>query len=129
MTGKRRVTVRRSTPASFANRDRPGKAQLVEIKINLPIQIEPGNYFAYLEGHPVATAQKGTTTIGVAAAAKLYFTVLPANPVLGVYYKAVSFWKVYAPWPQRAAMAIGIILLLIIFKRFFNLQINLKKNE
>ena len=60
----------------------PGKGQLVEIKINLPIKIEPGNYFAYLEGHPIATVQKGNTVLGVAAASKLYFTVVPANVFL-----------------------------------------------
>lgn len=105
----------------------PGKAQLVEITINLPIKIEPGNYFAYLEGHPIATVQKGTTTLGVAAAAKLYFTVVPANIFYGIYYKIITFFKVYAPWPQRVVIALLIVGLLVLFKKFFNIQINLKK--
>lgn len=105
----------------------PGKAQLVEIKINLPLRIEPGDYFAYLEGHPVATVQKGTTTLGVAAAAKLYFTVVPANIFYGIYYKIITFFKAYAPWPQRVLIAILIIGLLILFKKFFNIQLSLKK--
>lgn len=107
----------------------PGKAQLVEIKINLPLKIEPGDYFAYLEGHPVATAKKGTTTIGVAAAAKLYFTVVPANIFYGIYYKIVTFFKVYAPWPQRVVIALLIVGLLVIFKKFFNIKVNLKKPD
>ncbi len=107
----------------------PGKAQLVEIKINLPIKIEPGNYFAYLEGHPIATVKKGTTTLGVAAAAKLYFTVVPANIFYGIYYKIVTFFSVYAPWPQRVAIAIIIIGLLVLFKKFFNIQINFRKPD
>ncbi len=73
----------------------PGKGQLVEIKINLPLRIEPGDYFAYLEGHPFTTVQKGTTTLGVAAASKLYFTVVPANIFYGIYYKITSFFKVF----------------------------------
>ena len=105
----------------------PGKGQVVEIKINLPLRIEPGEYFAYLEGHPLATTQKGTTTLGVAAAAKLYFTVVPANIFYGIYYKIASFFKVYAPWPQRGVVAILIVSLLVLFKKFFNIQINLKK--
>ena len=105
----------------------PGKGQLVEIKINLPLRIEPGNYFAYLEGHPIATVKKGTTTLGVAAAAKLYFTVVSANIFYGIYYRIVSFFKVYAPWPQRVVAAILIVGLLVLFKKFFNIQINLKK--
>jgi hypothetical protein len=106
-----------------------GKGQLVEIKINLPLRVEPGNYFAYLEGRPVATVKKGTTTLGVAAAAKLYFTVVPANIFYGIYYKIVSFFGVYAPWPQRVVTVILIIGLLVLFKKFFNIQINLRKSD
>lgn len=107
----------------------PGKAQLVEIKINLPLRIEPGDYFAYLEGHPNVTTKKGTTTLGVAAATKLYFTVVPANIFYGIYYKIATFFNVYAPWPQRVLVVIGIVLALLMFKKFFNLQINLKKTQ
>jgi len=105
----------------------PGKGQLVEIKINLPLRIEPGNYFAYLEGHPLAQVQKGKATIGVAAASKLYFTVVPANIFYGIYYKITSFWKVYSPWPQRVTIALLIIASLLLFKKFFNIKINVKK--
>ena len=104
-----------------------GKSQLVGIKINLPLTMIPGDYFAYLEGRPVAKVEKGATTLGVAAASKLYFTVVPANVFYGIYYKVVTFWNVYAPWPQRVAVAILIISLLLVFKNFFHLQINLKK--
>lgn len=105
----------------------PGEGQLVEIKINLPLKMEPGNYFAYLEGRPIATVKKGTTSLGVAAASKLYFTVVPANIFYAIYYKVVSFFKVYAPWPQRVGIAILIVSLLLIFKKFFNIQINLRR--
>lgn len=107
----------------------PGKGQLVEIKINLPLTIEPGNYFAYLEGHPIATVKKGTTTLGVAAASKLYFTVVPANILYGIYYKISTFFSVYDPWPQRALISIILIAIILLFKKFFNFQVNLKKAE
>lgn len=107
----------------------PGKGQLVEIKINLPLQMEPGDYFAYLEGYPIASAQKGNTVIGVAAASKLYFTVVPANVLYALYYKIASIWKLYAPWPQRIAITLLSIVFLLLFKKFFNIQINLKKDE
>jgi hypothetical protein len=105
----------------------PGKAQLVEIKINLPLKIEPGDYFAYLEGKPTITTEKGGTTIGLAAASKLYFTVIPANILYGVYYKIVTFFNVYAPWPQRVLLILLIIGAIVLFKKFFNFQINFKK--
>lgn len=105
----------------------PGKSQLVEIQINLPLRVQPGNYFAYLEGHPVNTVQKGTATLGVAAAAKLYFTVVPANIFYAIYYKITTFYEVYMPWTQRGLIILGIIIFLIIFKKFFKVQINLNK--
>lgn len=113
------------TPSSFHLE--PGKAQLVDIKINLPIKTEPGDYFAYLEGHPIATVKKGNTTLGVAAAAKLYFTVVPANIFYGIYYKITTFFNVYSPWPQRALIAIAVIAVLIFIKKNFNININMKK--
>lgn len=105
----------------------PGKVQVVNVKLNLPIAVAPGDYFAYLEGQPVIKAKAGETTIGIAAAAKLYFTIIPANIFAGIYYKIVSFWQVYSPWPQRFLILVGLILAGAFFKKFFNLQINLKK--
>ncbi len=105
----------------------PGGTQVVDIKLNLPIRAEPGNYFAYLEGHPFKKSVSGNTVIGVAAAAKLYFTVVPANPLAGIFYKVISFWNVYAPWPQRVAIGLAVVLALAFFKKFFNIQVNVKK--
>jgi len=110
---------------------KPGEAQKVEIKLNLPIKIEPGEYFAYLEGHPVAKSESGQTTIGVAAAAKLYFTVLPANPVLGVYYKVASIWKLNQPWSSRIAGAISLLVIYLAMRKYLGFQISFggKKKE
>lgn len=107
----------------------PDKAQIVEVKINLPLTIEPGDYFAYLEAHPLKNVQKGATSLGVAAASKLYFTVTPANILYGIYYKITSFWNIYSPWPQRLVVLAGLVAAVFFFKRFFNIQINFKKTE
>ncbi|MBU2025346.1 MAG: hypothetical protein ABIC19_01645 [Patescibacteria group bacterium] len=117
------------SPSSF-NLE-PGESKIVEIKLNLPVKIEPGNYFAYLEAHPVKKSRNtGGAMVGIASAAKLYFSVSPANIWQGIYYKAVSFWKVYAPWPSVASIAIAILLLIFIFRKFFSFQIGIRrKNE
>ena len=107
----------------------PGEVQEVKIKLNLPVKTEPGKYFAYVEGHPAKKAENGQTRIGVAAAAKLYFTVVPGSFFEGIYYKALSFWKIYSPWPQRVSILIGILIVLKLFKKFFNIEINLKKKN
>ena len=106
----------------------PGESQIVEVKLNLPVRSEPGTYFAYLEGHPLKKSQSGQASIGIAAAVKLYFTVIPGSIFEGIYYKALSFWHVYAPWPQRISIGIGILVIIILFKKFFNIQINMKKS-
>lgn len=113
------------TPAKFHLK--PGKVQTVTVKLNLPVRTEPGDYFAYLEGHPFKKGVSGNTIIGVAAATKLYFTVIPANLFEAVYFKIVSFWKVYSPWPQRFLILAGLLLAFMFFKKFFNIQISLKK--
>lgn len=105
----------------------PGKVQIVNVKLNLPIRVQPGDYFAYLEGHPVKKSQAGQTSVGIAAAAKLYFTVIPGNFLEGIYYKIASFWKVYSPWPQRLLILLVIGAAYLWVRKHFNIQIGLKK--
>lgn len=107
----------------------PGAVQQVDVKLNLPLKVKPGDYFAYLEAHPLKKAEEGGTRVGVAAAAKLYFTVVPANMVQGLYFKAASFWSVYAPWPQRAAAGLLVMVLILIVNKFFNIQIRVRKSS
>jgi hypothetical protein len=104
----------------------PGGIQSVKIKLNLPVRTAPGDYFAYLEAHPKKTVEKEGTSIGIAAAAKLYFTVEPANFLQGMYFKIVTFWKVNAPWPQRFVTLAAALLALVFVKKFFNIQVGLK---
>ena len=106
---------------------KPGKVQKVEIKLDLPLSVPPGEYFGYLEAHPVKVARAGITSINIAAATRLYFTVVPANIFQAIYYKILSFWQVYAPWPQRVVWGLVIVVALVLFKKFFNIQINVKK--
>lgn len=104
----------------------PGKVQRVDIKLNLPLMMDPGDYFAYLEAHPLAHDTNGSTTINIAAATKLYFTVVPANIFQAMYYKTSSFWEIYQPWTTIVAGIAGVMLVVVLFKRFFHLEINVK---
>ncbi len=108
---------------------KPGEGQKVEIKLNLPVKTEPGNYFAYLEGYPLKKSESGQATIGIAAGAKLYFTVLTANPDLGVYYKAASLWKIYQPWSLRVAIILVIVAAYWFFHKYLGFQIGFKRNK
>lgn len=107
----------------------PGKVQIVTIKIDLPLMVEPGDYFSFLEAHPLQKSEVGQTTVGIAAATKLYFTVVPANIFYSIYYKIISFWHVYAPWPQRVVIVVLVAVAFLFVRKFFNIQIGLKKPE
>lgn len=105
----------------------PGQVQAVQIKLTLPLTgAKPGNYFAFLQGFPVKKAQAGSTSVGVAAASKLYFTVAPANIFIGVYYRIGSLIKLYSPWSYVVLAIIGAALLITLLRRFFSFNIGLK---
>jgi len=108
---------------------KPDESQVVDVKLNLPLRVEPGKYFAYVEGYPDAKAKSGETKIGIAAASKLYFDVEPASIFDAIYFKIRSFWRVYAPWPQRAAVVLGIIVITLALKKHLNIQVSVKNNE
>lgn len=105
----------------------PGNVQVVNIKLNLPLAVTPGDYFGFLEAHPLQKDTEGKTTVGIAAAAKLYFTVVPANIFQALYYKIVSFWNIYAPWPQRTVMLLLVVGAFFLARKYLNIQIGVKK--
>jgi hypothetical protein len=105
----------------------PGKVQPVSIKLNLPVRTAPGKYFAYLEAQPEAAESKEGTSIGVAAAAKLYFTVIPGGLVQGIYYKAVSIWQTYAPWSATLSGGLLFALAVIIIRKYVNVSFSVAK--
>ena len=108
----------------------PGQSQLVQIKLTLPIRgAQPGDYFAFLQGRPLQKTESGMTSVGVAAATKLYFTVTPANFFVGVYYRVGSLLKLYSPWSYVVLAVIIIALLIVIFRRFFSFNIGVSRKK
>ena len=98
------------------------------MQLALPLKMAPGDYFSYLEAHPVIIAGPGTT-IGIAAATKTYFTVEPANIFQAVTYRISSFVVNNAPWTYVVlAIVLGAILI-VLFQRFFSLQFGIRRKE
>lgn len=96
------------------------KAQLVEVKLELPIKTEPGDYFCYLEARPIdKSVEASGARIGVAAATKLNFSVAPANIFQGILYKLSSYWKHYAPWSYILALVVVLSVLVLLARKFF----------
>lgn len=112
------------SPSSFHLE--PGQSQNVAVKLSLPIKTKPGDYFAYVEAHPVIKAGPGTT-IGVAAATKTYFKVMPANIWQAMYYKAASFFTIYAPWTYVVLAIVIAAIIIALFRKFFAFQIGIKR--
>jgi hypothetical protein len=108
----------------------PKESKLVEIRLELPVKVDPGNYFSYIEAKPIKkSVQENGAKVGVASAAKLYFTVMPANFLAGVLYKAASYWTYYAPWTHIAAIVIFLALLLVTIRRFISFDFKFKKKD
>ena len=114
------------TPSSFHLE--PGESQSVAVQLALPLKMTPGDYFAYLEAHPVIKAGPGTT-IGVAAATKTYFSVAPANIFQAITYRISSFVVNNAPWTYVVLAIVAGAIVLTLFKRFFALQFAIKRKE
>lgn len=108
-------------PASFSLA--PGKVQVVKVTLTLPAKITPGKYFAYLEARPVQKSVVGQTSVGVAAATQLWFTVAPANFFQGIYYRLISLYTRYYPWDIIVLAAVGVIALLWLVSKKFKFSI------
>ena len=102
-----------------------GESQLVDVSLTLPVDTRPGDYFAFLEAHPVAEGEG--VTIGVAAATKLNFTVEPKG-VLGAAIERIRS-LIEANRPLAYTLG-GITVLLIVYslgKRHLDVKVGLKK--
>ena len=114
------------SPGSFPLE--PGQSKSVAVTLVLPMKVKPGDYFAYLEAHPVMKAGPGTT-IGVAAATKTYFTISPANIGQAIYYKISSLFALYAPWTYIVLSVILAAIVILLFKKYFTFQIGISRKE
>lgn len=103
-----------------------GKSHEVSITMVVPVKAEPGDYFAFLESGPVASNQPGTS-VGVAVATKLFFTVVPANIFQAVIYRTSSFFSAYSPWSYVGLGVALFILAVFLFRKFFSFNIGVRK--
>lgn len=107
----------------------PGESQEVKITLNLPLKTEPGKYFAYLEGFPINTGKDGSTTVGVAAATKLYFEIEPGSFIEGLYYRVLSIWNANKPWSERLAGILVAGVVILAARKYLKIEINLKNKR
>lgn len=106
-----------------------GKAQPIALTLTLPIDTEPGEYFAYVEAYPITNGESGATAINVAAASRLYFSVEPANIFQGLYYRMFSLYKENTTLVHIAIGAILVFTFIQILRKFIDLDVSLKKKQ
>lgn len=104
----------------------PKQTQMVKIMLQVPLKLRPGEYFSYIESHPVMSNQAGVTRVGIAAASKLYFTVAPANIWSGIYYRLLSLWENSQPWGERVLLLLLVVLTVAVFLKYFKVEIGVK---
>jgi hypothetical protein len=109
----------------------PGDAQLVEVRLNLPVKVLPGNYFAFIEGKPLkkATETSGGAHVGIAAASKFYFSVAPNNIFQGLYYRFLSLYNNAKPWSHVILVVVVLAILITIFKKTFKIQLSVGRKQ
>src|SRR3989344_3728150 len=104
----------------------PGESQEVSITMLVPLKGEPGDYFAFIESGPVPTNAPGTS-VGVAVATKLYFTLIPANLFQAISFRVSSFFETYSPWSWGGLGLVIIVILFGLFRRFFSFNVAMRK--
>lgn len=86
----------------------PGQAETVNIRLSLPSNVPPGEYYAHLEARPI---QSGDDSIGVAAATRISFTVEESS-WLNAQRRQLNRWlDDYGPWTYAAPLAIAVLIL------------------
>lgn len=104
-----------------------GSSQTVAVTLTLPVSARPGNYFAFLEAHPIQEGEG--VTIGVAAATKLNFTVKPAG-ILGAAIERIrSLIEANKTVAYTLAGVVAAGTIFYLARRYLNVRISLKRKE
>ncbi len=102
-----------------------GESQLVDVSLTLPVDARPGDYFAFLEAHPVAEGEG--VTIGVAAATKLNFSVTPKGVLGAAVERLRSLIEANRPLTYALGAIAGLFIVYSLGKRFLDVNVGLKK--
>ena len=109
----------------------PGKSQIVNIELSLPLKAVPKDYYAFVEARPVSNVERtgGGTSIGIAAATKFEFSIKPSNIFEAIYYRVLSLYNNSKPWSHVIVAVIVLAILITIFRKNFNFQLNIGRKK
>jgi hypothetical protein len=104
------------------------KSQVISLALDIPVNAKPGDYLAYVEAHPISPASGGTS-IGIAAAAKIYFTIKPANTLAGIVNAIGNFFSRTSPFSYIMLGAIILGILIFFLRRQIKLEVRVTKRD
>jgi hypothetical protein len=102
----------------------PGASQSISLSLNLPARAKPGDYLAFIEAHPVPAAEGGTS-IGIAVATKLYFTIKSTNILMSLLYAIAGFFTSTAPYSYIVLGVIVLGIIIFFLRRNIRLEVRL----
>jgi len=117
-------------PSSFVLE--PGTSQNVDVVLSIPSNAKPGEYFAFLQAKPIKEADlidNSNTSINIAAASKLYFTIAPSNIFQAIYYKVTTLYDRFYPYDAMVLGFIIFVTIVFIIKNKFSIKISSKEKE
>lgn len=100
-----------------------GTSRKISISLHIPRDASAGQYFALIEAHPVAEGSGGTT-VGIAAATKLRFSVSRDIPVLSAIAK---FFRDHAPYSYIGLGLIVAVIVVLLLRRFFRFRLRVER--
>lgn len=104
-----------------------GESQTVDVVLTLPVDARPGDYFAFLEAHPVSKAEG--VTIGIAAATKLNFTVRPRG-VLGAAVERIrSLIEANRTLALTLAGVVIVVGVVSLGRKYLDIKVGVKRGE
>lgn len=108
----------------------PGQSRNVTPTIHLPVRVEPGKYYGYLEARPIeADAEGGTTRVGVAAAAILKFEAEASNLFWAILYRLRSLYHQAEPWSHVTVGVVVATIAALIFRRYLRINIKITRTK
>ena len=97
--------------------------------LSLPVRIEPGSYYGYLEAKPIETTEEGTAKVGVAAATILKFDVEASNLFWAILYRIRSLYRQAEPWSHIAVGVVVLIIVLLINRHYLHINIKITRSK
>lgn len=104
---------------------KPGRQRAVDISLVIPVNAKAGDYFALVEGHPIAGAEG--LSIGIAAAAKLNFTVESSSFFWAVANRLTTWFGNNAPYSYAFVGVIFLAIAILIIRRYVKFSFKVER--